>query len=290
MYGPNPRHPFRHQLRRNSLIRSLIVIEMSSEHLKTITSEVGNYLMAALPGPSQIIVGQEATSATKVAELYQQGCCNIILTTTISPPLPISRISLTSSLSHLTIHQRHFVLDGHYLHDHENAQQTLVAHLSASQIAQHILSHLFRPNVACFVLDEQQQVLCCHRQDVLSADEGFQIPQGGLEGPETYLQALGRELFEETHLTVYQVRAEAPQLLYYLWPITGSFGNFIGQAQKYFLVHINQAAKSQLQPSEEFDFFYWAPIDFLWAKVADFKRPVYQQAWTMLQATLQDKQ
>ena len=111
---------------------------------------------------------------------------------------------------------------------------------------------------------------------------GFQIPQGGLEAGEDYYTALARELREETCLWDYQIISELHPLLRYIWPTQLSTLPYLGQAQKYFLVRISDAASKQLGPSEEFDFFRWADIDFLLAKVVPFKRNIYQRAWELL--------
>ncbi len=59
----------------------------------------------------------------------------------------------------------------------------------------------FRPNVAMVIMNNGGQVFWAQR----SSNDGWQFPQGGMNTDETPLEAMYRELHEETGLLARQV-------------------------------------------------------------------------------------
>ena len=240
---------------------------------------IAESLLLLLPGKGMIL---EATSALLPAPLEEYltiGYANLLCL------IPAhSEVQLVKSLQACQVpaHFRSFHWDSSTVYDRQKNTSINISGQTNEEIAATICQQLFRPNVACFVLNSAGQLLCCHRSDVENHQIGFQIPQGGLEAGEDYYTALARELREETCLWDYQIISELHPLLRYIWPTQLSTLPYLGQAQKYFLVRISDAASKQLGPSEEFDFFRWADIDFLLAKVVPFKRNIYQRAWELL--------
>ena len=49
----------------------------------------------------------------------------------------------------------------------------------------------FRPNVAAIILNKKGEILVCERKNDLGA---WQFPQGGVDGDETRVEALEREI------------------------------------------------------------------------------------------------
>ena len=65
----------------------------------------------------------------------------------------------------------------------------------------------FRPNVAIVIMKDDSQVFWAHRCN----NDGWQFPQGGMRSDETPVEAMYRELHEETGLAKAENADEAPQ-------------------------------------------------------------------------------
>lgn len=136
-----------------------------------------------------------------------------------------------------------------------------------------------------------RRVLVLRRADVRDA-EAWQLPQGGLRLGETPLDAMAREVAEETGLTraEYTVVAEVEDWLVYELPAEyRSAKTGRGQAQKWFLLE-PRSADVQIEPDRvEFDHSRWVPLEDLESLVAPFRRPVYRRLVDVAQRTWPEK-
>ena len=146
----------------------------------------------------------------------------------------------------------------------------------------------FRPNVAMVILNDDSQVFWAQR----SSNDGWQFPQGGMRSDETPVEAMYRELREETGLREDQVRmlGSTPGWLRYQLPRryqrTHSKPLCIGQKQVWFLLKLVDAeVKIDLRTTAEPEFrdFRWVDFWYPADNVIRFKRRVYRQALTLLE-------
>ena len=146
----------------------------------------------------------------------------------------------------------------------------------------------FRPNVAIVLMNAQQRVFWAQRAN----NDGWQFPQGGMRSDETPVEAMYRELREETGLRPEHVeligstpgwlKYRLPQryLRHYSKPLC------IGQKQVWFLLRfLGDDSAFSLDHSEAPEFRTWRWVDFWYPveNVIRFKRPVYRKALTLLQ-------
>lgn len=141
----------------------------------------------------------------------------------------------------------------------------------------------YRPNVGIILTNNQGQVLWARRV----GQNAWQFPQGGIRYKETPVEAMYRELKEETGLSESNVSLIACTRgwLRYKLPKKmirqNSLPICIGQKQKWFLLKIN-CSDSQINvdgcDSPEFDGWQWVSYWYPLNKVVSFKKSVYRQA------------
>ena len=145
----------------------------------------------------------------------------------------------------------------------------------------------YRPNVGIVLMHDDGRLFWARRV----GRDGWQFPQGGMNSDETPLEAMFRELFEETGLEPQHVEVlgSTPGWLRYRLPKRfvrrRDRPTCIGQKQVWFLLRmLGDESNVRLDHSDrpEFDSFrwvdYWYPID----NVVLFKRDVYQRALSHL--------
>lgn len=151
----------------------------------------------------------------------------------------------------------------------------------------------YRPNVGIVICNQKGQVFWARRVN----RDGWQFPQGGVNRNESLIDAMYRELQEETGLQKQHVRlvAHTKDWLRYELPRRllrnqrrGPHGprsrkrvNFKGQKQVWFLLEliedesvVNLAAGLE---RPEFDRWRWVDTGVALNNIVDFKRAVYQK-------------
>ena len=141
----------------------------------------------------------------------------------------------------------------------------------------------FRPNVGIVLMHEDGRVFWARRV----RRDGWQFPQGGINSDETPLEAMYRELQEETGLVPEQVEVlgATPGWLRYRLPAHAVRRHerlvCIGQKQVWFLLRFRgREADFRLDLSEKPEFDDWRWVDYWYPQehVVAFKRGVYTRA------------
>ena len=138
-----------------------------------------------------------------------------------------------------------------------------------------------RTGVGIIVLNSQNKIFVGKRKD--NPFDKWQMPQGGVDLDEPLLQAMKRELLEETSIKNIEVLKEFDQWLEYELPekLVGKIwkGKYRGQKQKWFVVkflgtddEININTKYP-----EFIEWKWIDVDLLPNLIVLFKKHVYEK-------------
>jgi len=138
-----------------------------------------------------------------------------------------------------------------------------------------------RTGVGIAVLNSKNKVFVGKRKD--NPFDKWQMPQGGVDSNEPLLQAMKRELLEETSIQNIEVLKEFDQWLEYELPedLIGRIwkGKYRGQKQKWFVVkflgddnEININTKNA-----EFMEWKWVDIDLLPDLIVLFKKHIYEK-------------
>ena len=136
----------------------------------------------------------------------------------------------------------------------------------------------FRANVGAVVLDERNHILVMRRKAV--RDGAWQMPQGGIEAGETPLEALYRELREETGLEAHDIEVVSSAHDWLVYELPPEYRNpkvGWGQAQRWYLLRLN-CARTLARPDEiEFDEVDWVTSKLLVSRAISFRVPIYQK-------------
>lgn len=141
----------------------------------------------------------------------------------------------------------------------------------------------YRPNVGIVIMNTGGQVFWARRVH----RDGWQFPQGGMNTDETPLEAMYRELREETGLLPehVEVLAATPGWLRYRLPYRAVRRNdrlvCIGQKQVWYLLQMKgEESDVRLDLTEKPEFDHWRWVDFWYPleHVVTFKRSVYSRA------------
>ena len=153
----------------------------------------------------------------------------------------------------------------------------------------------YRANVGIVIANDKKQILLAKR----FKQNGWQLPQGGIDEDETELDALYRELQEEVGLDPSHVTliAKTPKWLRYELPDEHvrrtQKPKCIGQKQVWYLLKLDSSDDEislDLHDDVEFDDWkwvdYWSPVD----EVINFKRDVYEDMLKALAPVLFDNE
>ncbi len=149
----------------------------------------------------------------------------------------------------------------------------------------------YRPNVGIILSNPEGKVFWARR----CGQDAWQFPQGGIRDTETPIEAMYRELFEETGLTQdhVQMLGKTRNWLKYRLPKRMIRKNSepvcIGQKQIWFVLKLTGSDRDfnlSIMDKPEFDHWtwvdYWHPME----EVVFFKRKVYQKALAELEPLL----
>ena len=138
-----------------------------------------------------------------------------------------------------------------------------------------------RQGVGIIVLNQNNEVFVAKRKD--NPIDKWQMPQGGININETPLNAMKRELAEETSITTIKLLKEIdnwfeyelpPNLLGKIWK-----GKYRGQKQKWFIVKFigNDGEINLNTQHPEFIEWKWINYNTLTDVIVDFKKDVYRK-------------
>ena len=138
-----------------------------------------------------------------------------------------------------------------------------------------------RSGVGIIVLNKQNKVFVGRRID--NPKNFWQMPQGGVDEGENFLNAAYRELEEETSIKKVNLIQELEGTITYELPdrLLGIIwkGKYRGQKQKWFLMRFN-GEDNEINiktKNPEFLDWKWIEIDQLTEVVVDFKLHVYKE-------------
>jgi len=146
----------------------------------------------------------------------------------------------------------------------------------------------YRPNVGIILLNQERRVFWAQRVN----SDGWQFPQGGMNTDETPVEAMYRELREETGLLPDHVDllGSTPGWLRYRLPKryqrTYSKPLCVGQKQVWFLLRFladDTHFRFDCCDTPEFSSFRWVDFWYPADNVITFKRRVYRKALSLLE-------
>ena len=138
-----------------------------------------------------------------------------------------------------------------------------------------------RTGVGIAVLNSKNKVFVAKRKD--SQFDKWQMPQGGVDSNEPLLQAMKRELLEETSIKNIKVLKEFDKWLEYELPnkLVGQIwkGKYRGQKQKWFVVKFlgDDSEININTKNAEFIEWKWIDMNLLPDLIVLFKKNVYEK-------------
>ena len=138
-----------------------------------------------------------------------------------------------------------------------------------------------RSGVGIIVLNRENKVFVAKRID--NPKKFWQMPQGGVDEGETFLDAAYRELEEETSIKNVKLIQELNGTITYELPnrLLGIIwkGKYRGQKQKWFLMRfIGEDSQVNIKTKNpEFLDWKWIELDEITEVVVDFKLHVYEE-------------
>jgi putative (di)nucleoside polyphosphate hydrolase len=139
-------------------------------------------------------------------------------------------------------------------------------------------SQTFRAGVGAIISNTSGKVLALERKDIPGQ---WQLPQGGLEIGESPLEAVKREILEETGIKeskLQLVSTESKLLVYELPKEKQSPKTGLGQVQRWFLFRYDGSDKAiTLGDKEEFRDWKWVSMNEMVSSAVPFKLSVYQE-------------
>ena len=137
-----------------------------------------------------------------------------------------------------------------------------------------------RKGVGIVLLNNKNKVFVAKRID--NPKNFWQMPQGGVDGDESYYEAALRELKEETSVVSVELIQEIDKKLTYILPdhLIGIIwrGRFKGQTQKWFVMRFigNESEININTKNPEFLDWKWIDLEDLTKIAVNFKLDVYK--------------
>ena len=137
-----------------------------------------------------------------------------------------------------------------------------------------------RKGVGIVLLNNKNKVFVAKRID--NPKNFWQMPQGGVDGDESYYEAALRELKEETSVASVELIQEIDKKLTYILPdhLIGIIwrGRFKGQTQKWFVMRFigNESEININTKNPEFLDWKWIDLEDLTKIAVNFKLDVYK--------------
>ena len=137
-----------------------------------------------------------------------------------------------------------------------------------------------RTGVGAIVLNKNNKVFVGKRRD--NPGKNWQMPQGGVDKGESCIEAMKRELLEETGIKNIEILKEIDRWIEYELPdyLLGKIwkGKYRGQKQKWFIVRfIGKDEEINLQTSHpEFIEWKWIEAENLPNVIVNFKKKLYE--------------
>ncbi|MDC1096601.1 RNA pyrophosphohydrolase [Pelagibacteraceae bacterium] len=147
-----------------------------------------------------------------------------------------------------------------------------------------------RKGVGIAVLNSENKVFVAKRKD--NAVDKWQMPQGGVDEGESLVEAMKRELMEETSISSIKIIKELDVWLEYILPenLIGIIwkGKYRGQKQKWFIVKFLGEEKeiNIFTKNPEFIEWKWIDIRDLPKVIVDFKKHIYETLVKELNKTI----
>ena len=138
-----------------------------------------------------------------------------------------------------------------------------------------------RIGIGIVVLNKNNKIFVAKRID--NPKDFWQMPQGGVDQNESYLDAAYRELYEETNIKEIELIKEVEEFTTYELPdhLLGIIwkGKFKGQKQKWFIMRFvgNEDEINIKTKKPEFLDWKWIDVNEITKKVVDFKYEVYKK-------------
>ena len=135
--------------------------------------------------------------------------------------------------------------------------------------------------VGIILINNQNKIFVGKRKD--NPVDKWQMPQGGVNKNENFINAMKRELFEETGVKSIEILKELDGWFEYELPknLLGIIwkGRFRGQKQKWFIAKFtgNEKEINLNTENPEFIEWKWVKMDELPYIIVDFKKRVYEK-------------
>jgi putative (di)nucleoside polyphosphate hydrolase len=144
------------------------------------------------------------------------------------------------------------------------------------------LSLRLRANVGIMIINSDKKILAGEAHHYRGE---WMMPQGGIDKGEAPIEAMKRELFEETSIIYDQVEflAEHDDWISYRFrqPLIKEETLYYGQRQKWFLLEYNgELPDPNATQDKEFHQFNWVDFDWLVDNTTRFKVEVYRKVST----------
>ena len=150
-----------------------------------------------------------------------------------------------------------------------------------------------RSGVGIVVINKDNKIFVAKRID--NPKDFWQMPQGGVDDGEDFLEAAYRELEEETSIKNVKLISELDGFITYYLPdrLLGIIwkGKYKGQTQKWFLMrYLGKDSEINIQTKKpEFLDWKWINLEDITKYVVNFKLHVYQEVQEKVKKILIDR-